>query len=133
MNDAAAVTPKSASTPIHYELPVGAIVLLDSILTQPQWYKENPRGGSLIVRAVQASDALPDIPARIQPEKDETQYAYDRRLYKWSDLVYEFDWTGKQREAVKVCVQHFLKQGAFASTKYCVALLCLLGLDDDEE
>ena len=133
MSDAAesVKAPKSASTPIHYELPVGAIMLLESVLGQSQWYKEDPKAGYLVVRAVQAADALPDLPEKLKVESGESQDDFDKRFDAWADPVCEFQWTEKQREAVKVCVRFFLKQGAFVVTKHLVSLLRLLGLDEE--
>jgi hypothetical protein len=42
-----------------------------------------------------------------------------------------FEWTDKQKDAVRVCVRYYLKQGAFAVNINTVALIKLLGLDDE--
>jgi hypothetical protein len=115
----------------HYELSVGAIAVLSEILPTPQWYKDDPKQGVLIGRAFAASEALPDVPPRPTPEKDETKDSFETRADVWANPIMEFEWTEKQKDAVKKCVAHYLKQGAFSVTKHTVALLTLLGLDDE--
>lgn len=118
--------PKSTT----YNLSTGAVALLHEILPTPQWYKDDPKQGVLIVRASSAIDALPDV-ERPKPEKDEDKDGYEARIDAWASPVLEFEWTDKQKDAVKKCVSFYLKQGAFAVTKHTVALLHLLGLDDE--
>ena len=125
---------KSGDTPpksTHYELSVGALAVLQEILPTPTWYKEDPKQGVLIGRAYAATEALPDLPRRPMPEKDETKEAFDERATTWASPVLEFEWTDKQKDAVKTCVRYYLKQGAFTVTEHTVALLRLLGLDDE--
>lgn len=118
-------------TTTHYELPTGAVAILEEILGTPTWYKEDPKQGVLIVRAVAALEALPETPKRPAPEKDETKEAFEVRADAWAAPVLEFEWTDKQKSAVKTCVGYYLKQGAFAVNVNTVALLSLLGLDDE--
>ena len=115
----------------HYELPTGAVAILQEILSTPQWYKDDPKQANTIVRAVQALDALPDLTDRPKPEKDEAKEAFEVRADAWAAPILQFDWTDKQKEAVKKCVAFYLKQGAFSVNANIVSLLVLLGLDDE--
>jgi len=115
----------------QYELPTGAIAMLEEIIPQPQWYKDDPKQGFLIVRATSAFEALPDTAPRIKPEKEETKEDFEARADDWAKPGLMFEWTDKQKDAVKVCVRYFLKQGAFAVNTNTVALLHMLGLDDE--
>ena len=131
MSDAAKnggdVPPKTT----HYELSIGAVAVLQEILPTPTWYKEDPKQGVLIGRAYAATEALPDIPKRPAPEKDEPKESFEARAEEWAKPVVEFEWTDKQKDAVKVCVRFYLKQGAFTVTEHTVGMLHLLGLDDE--
>jgi hypothetical protein len=125
---------KTGDTPpktTHYELSIGAIAVLQEILPTSQWYKDNPKQGLLVGRAYTASEALPDTPPRPVAAKDEEKDAFEKRVDIWAEPVLEFDWTDKQKDAVKVCVAFYLKQGAFMVGKHIVALLHMLGLDDE--
>lgn len=115
----------------HYELPTGAIAILEEILPTPTWYKEDPKQAKTIVSADAALTALPDTSPRPEPLKDETKDAFGERVDAWASANLEFDWTDRQKEAVKKCVAYYLKQGAFAVNRNTVALLTLLGLDDE--
>lgn len=116
---------------IQYELPTGAIAILEEILTTPTWYKEDPKQARLIVAASNALDALPDTTLRPQPNKDEAANAYKERVDAWAELILMFEWTDRQKETVKKCVAYYLKQGAFAINHNTVALIRILGLDDE--
>lgn len=118
-------------TPTHYELPTGAVAILHEILATPTWYKEDPKQAKTIVHAVGALDALPEPQDRPQPDKDEKRDTFEERVDEWAKPVLEFEWSDKQKEAVKKCVGYYLKQGAFAVNANTVALLTLLGLDDE--
>lgn len=118
-------------TTTQYELPTGAIAVLQEILATPQWYKDDPKQAKTIVHAVGALDALPDLADRPQPEKDEPRAVYAQRVDVWAKPGLMYDWTDKQKEAVKKCVSYYLKQGAFSVNSNIVALLTLLGLDDE--
>ena len=115
----------------QYELPTGAVAILEEILATPQWYKDDPKQAKTIVQAVQALDALPQTADRPDHEKDEKKEAYDKRVDAWAAPTLMFNWTDKQKEAVKRCVAFYLKQGAFSVNINTVALLTLLGLDDE--
>ena len=115
----------------QYELPTGAITILEEILPTPQWYKDDTKQAKTIVHAVQALDALPETAARPKPEKDEDKDSYEKRVDTWSVPILMFNWSDKQKEAVKKCVGFYLKQGAFTVNSNIVALLTLLGLDDE--
>jgi len=115
----------------HYELPTGAVAILHEILATPQWYKEDQKQARTIVSAVGALDALPDLTDRPQPEKDEKREAFEDRADAWAKPVLMFEWSDKQKEAVKKCVAFYLKQGSFAVNANTVALLTLLGMDDE--
>lgn len=117
--------------PTQYELPTGAIAILEEILGTPTWYKDDPKQGVLIVRAVAALDALPDTAARPIAEKDELRESFEKKIDAWAKTNLMFDWTDKQKSAVKTCVAYYLKQGAFAVNTNTVSLLRLLGLDDE--
>jgi hypothetical protein len=121
-------TPPKAN---HYELSVGTIAVLQEILPTPQWYKDDPKQGVLVGRAYYANEALPDLPPRPKPEKDEDKDVFEARIKAWADPILEFEWTDKQKDAVKTCVRHYLKQGAFSVTEHTVAMLHMLGLDDE--
>ena len=121
-----------STTVTHYELPAGAIALLDAILPTNMWYKEDPKQASMIVHGVGAGEALPDLGERIKPEKDEMQDTFNERIDAWSARNMEFEWSDKQKAAVKRCVQYYLKQGALDVKPSVAALLKLLSLADDE-
>ncbi len=115
----------------QYELPTGAVVILEEILATPSWYKDDPKQAKTIVHAVQALDALPETVARPKPEKDEDKDSYEKRVDAWASPILMFNWSDKHKEAVKKCVGYYLKQGAFSVNTNIVALLTLLGLDDE--
>lgn len=115
----------------HYELPTGAVAILEEILPTPQWYKDDPKQAKTIVHAVGALDALPETKPRPRPDKDEDKAFFEARVDVWAAEVLMFDWTDKQKEAAKKCVTFYLKQGAFSVNSNIVALLTLLGLDDE--
>ena len=117
----------------HYELPAGAIAILEAILPTNSWYKEDPKPAAMIVHGVGAADALPDLGDRISPEKDEKQTAFNARVDAWSARNMELEWSAKQYAATKRCVGFYLKQGALDATPAVLALLKLLGLTDDAE
>ena len=77
------------------------------------------------------STAMPDLNDRPQPEKDEKREAFEVRVDAWAKPIQMFLWSDKHKEAVKKCVAYYLKQGAFAVNANTVALLTLLGLDDE--
>jgi hypothetical protein len=115
----------------HYELPTGAIAILEEILATPTWYKDDPKQAKTIVHAVGALDALPETVTRPTVDKDEQRDSFEKKVDAWAKLNLMFEWTDKQKEAVKKCVGYYLKQGAFAVNTNTVALLTLLGLDDE--
>jgi hypothetical protein len=115
----------------QYELPTGAVAILEEILATPQWYKDDPKQAKTIVHAVGALDALPDTAARPKPDKDEDKDSFDDRVDAWATPILMFEWSDKQKDAVKKCVGYYLKQGAFMVNSNIVALLTLLGLDDE--
>lgn len=115
----------------QYELPTGAVAILEEILPTPQWYKEDPKQAKTIVHAVAALDALPETAARPKPEKDEDKDAFEARVDAWAEVNLMFNWTDKQKEAASKCVSHYLKQGAFSVNVNLVALIRLLGLNDE--
>ena len=123
MTDAPATT--------HYELSVASIAILTEILPTPTWYKEEAKQATLIGRAYSANDALPDVPTRPVPKEKESKESFEARIDVWANPILEFDWTDKQKDAVKVCVRYYLKQGSFTVTEHTVALLHMLGLDDE--
>lgn len=113
------------------QISIGAIAILDSIIGLPSWYKDEPKQGMLLCRAVSARDALPEIPPALKPEKDEAQKDFDARVEKWAEPKMEVEWNDKQKEAVKACVKFFLKQASFTVTKPTIELLRILGLDEE--
>lgn len=115
----------------HYELPTGAIAILEEILGTPTWYKDDPKQGVLIVRAVGALEALPETKPRPVAEKDESRESFQKKVDVWAADILQYDWSEKQKAAVRTCVAYYLKQGAFAVNTNTVALLSLLGLDDE--
>lgn len=117
--------------PTQYELPTGAVAILENVLASPNWYKDDPKQAKTIVHAVGALDALPDLTDRPKPAKDEDGDAFNARVDAWAKPILMFNWTDKQKEAVKKCVAHYVKQGALAVNSNTVALLTLLGLDDE--
>lgn len=116
---------------IHYELPTGAVAILEQILPTPTWYKDDPKQARTIVAAVAAADALPETAARPAMKADETQEAFNIRVDTWAEPVLEFEWTDKQKEAAKKCVAHYIKGGNLSVNAHLVALIKLLGLDDE--
>lgn len=119
-----------SSEKTHYELTTGAVAMLHEILPTPQWYKDDPKQGRLLGYAFDAIKALPDV-ERPLPQKDELKHAYDKRVDEWASPILEFEWTDKQKEAAKKCCAYYLKLGSFSVTAHSVALLALLGLNDD--
>lgn len=115
----------------QYELPTGAVAILEEIIPLAGWYKDDPKQGLLIARSVSAMDALPETAPRIKADKDESKGDFDARVDAWASPILMFEWTDKQKDAAKKCVTHFLKQGAFNPNKTTVALLRLFGLDDE--
>ena len=115
----------------HYELPTGAVAILEEILATPQWYKDDPKQARTIVHAVGALDALPETQPRPKQDSGEDKAFYEARVDVWAADILMFEWTDRQKEAVKKCVNFYLKQGAFSVNTYIVALLTLLGLDDE--
>lgn len=124
-------TEETKKPPTHYELPTGAIAILEEILATPQWYKDDPKQAKTIVHAVGALDALPTTKERPKQDKGEDKEFFEARVDVWSADILMFEWTDKQKEAVKKCVSFYLKQGAFSVNSHIVALLTLLGLDDE--
>jgi hypothetical protein len=114
----------------HYELCVGAIAILQTILPSPNWYKGDPRAGSLICRADEACEAMPELPQRPEGDEKNPSPAFKQRIEEWAAPIMEFEWNDKQKAAVTKCVKHYIDQGSLASTKNTVALLKLCGLDD---
>lgn len=122
-----------APTSTHYELPTGAIAVLEELLPTAQWYKDDPKYAKLLCTAVDALDALPETAPRPVPEKDETVAAYEARIAPWNDKVLMFDWTDKQRDAARKCIQHYLKLGQLnGATTSTVALIRLFKLHIDD-
>jgi hypothetical protein len=115
----------------QYELPTGAIAILEEILPSPQWYKDDPKQARMIVNSVAAAEALPDLAERPSPEKDEKVEAFKARAEAWAGTNMMLDWTEKQVAAVKVCVKFYLKSGNLAASKQVAALICALQLDDE--
>lgn len=115
----------------QYELPTGAVTILEEVLETPHWYKDDAKQARTIVHAVGALDALPATASKPKPDKDETQESFDARVDAWAAPILMFDWTDKQKEAVKKCVTYYLKQGSLLVNVNTVALLTLLGLDDE--
>lgn len=118
-------------SPTHYELPAGAIAILEEILPSPEWYKDDAKQGLQITRAVAALEALPETDKRPKPETGEDKEAFQERVAAWSAVLHSFEWTDKHRDSVKVCVRFFLKKGAFMVNDNTVSLLKLLSLDDE--
>ena len=116
---------------IQYELPTGAIAVLEEILKRPQWYKDDPKVGSLVKRARQIRAELPKTATRPEPEKDERQDAYDARVDAWATVTLSFNWTDKQKEVAKKCFTFYLKAGVFEINDNIVALVRIFGLDDE--
>jgi hypothetical protein len=116
---------------VQYELPTGSIAILGEILPTPTWYKDEPRQGVLIARAAGVADSLPKTAKRPTPEKDEPKASFEARIDTWASVSLMFEWTDKQKDAVRACVRYYLKQGAFAVNINTVALIKLLGLDDE--
>lgn len=115
----------------HYELGTGAVALLSEILPTPMWYKEEAAQGEVIDHAFAAHQALPATAKAPEPEVGEEKELFEARADLWADANLEFEMTAKQVAAVKACTAFYLKQGAFRITKHTVALLTLLGLDDE--
>lgn len=111
--------PKKTTT---YELSAGGIAILQDKMPLMEWYKDEPKSAWLIVRSVEAVEALPDIGNR--PTK-ETPI---EEINKWAERSFQFEWTEKQKDAAKVCIGFFKKHGAIFSTKHFVALMKLLGM-----
>lgn len=124
---------KKPETPAStkYTLTIGAIAILAEILPTTTWYKEDSKPGQLMGRSFAACEALPDFDDRPIRTKEESEAAFDKRLDAWADPEKSFEWTDKQRDAVKTCVRYYMKQGAFVVTKHAIGLLKMLQLDDE--
>jgi hypothetical protein len=118
-------------TKTKYTISVGAASVLAEILPTTQWYKDEAKQGQLICRSFAACEAIPELPDRPKPDKDELASAHEIRLNKWGDPKVEVEWTDKEKEAVRACMRYYLKQGAFMVTKYAIELLMLLSLNDE--
>lgn len=116
---------------IHYEQSIGAIAILAEILPTPQWYKDNPRQVVLINRSYLACEALPDLPKRPKPDKDEDKDSFEARIDMWADPILEFEWTDKEKESVKTCVKFYMKQASFTITKHIISIFKLLDMEDE--
>lgn len=116
----------------HYELPTGAIAILQDILPTAIWYKEEVKKSKLMVHSVDAEEALPVTEKRPTPTKEESQDAFEARVDKWADKVLMFEWTEKQRDAAKKCFAYYLKQANLTATPNTVALIRLFKTEDDE-
>ena len=115
----------------HYELPTGAIAILGHVLPTAVWYKDEAKQARLIVDAVAAEDALPEVPESLKPEKDETEDAFKARVDAWGSPILIVNWTDRQKAAVKACVRYYIKNGNLTATSNLVAIINLLQLDEE--
>ncbi len=108
------------------------IAVLGALLPQPSWYKEHPKQALMIMRAVAAHEALPDIGKIPTPEKGEDQAAFEAREKAFSDREFPVELQTKNIEAVKTCLKFMLKNGALGATKHTVRLIKVFDLGNDE-
>lgn len=106
----------------QYELSAGGITILQIFLTLKLWYKDEPKADWLMVRAVDAYDALPDLGPR--PSRDSTE----AENKAWAERNFQFEWTDKEKDAAKACIRFFHKAGELNPNKHTVAVMRLLGL-----
>jgi len=126
-------TPDEVPPKKQYELPTGAVTILDEILPTPQWYKDDPKYAKLLCNAKDALDALPETKPRPDPKPDETRAAFEKRVDPWSSEILMFEWTDKQKDAAKKCVQFYLKAGNLGGAAApTIALIKLFGLQHDD-
>jgi hypothetical protein len=109
-------------TKTTYELSAGGIAMLKDFLPLTEWYKEDPKAAWLIVRSVEAEEALPDIGER--PKQTDAI----PEINKWAERSFQFEWTEKQLNAAKSCITFFKKHGRLFAHKHTVAVMRLLGM-----
>lgn len=114
-----------------YELTAACISMLEDILPTSEWYKDDPKQGLLLVRGVDAYETLPDLGERPRKLETESVSDFEARGDAWGERVFQFEWTDKERDAVKHCVKHYLKKGVFRATANTKALLHFLSLHDE--
>jgi hypothetical protein len=115
----------------QYELPTGAVAILNTILPMATWYKDEQKQARLIVDAVSADDALPATPPRPEQATGEKPEAYGVRVGTWGEPVLMFQWTERQKSAAKACVRYFLRNGNLAVNANTLALINLFNLDEE--
>lgn len=115
----------------QYELPTGAIAILEEILPSASWYKDETKQARMIVNSVSAADALPETAKRPVPEKDESQESFKARIEEWSNVSLMLDLNDKQIASVKCCVKFYIKSGGLTASKPVAALIRALAIDDE--
>ena len=115
----------------EYELPLGALTLLKTILTSAVWYKDDMRQARLIVDAVAAEDALPILPEPLTLVAGETDREFGARVKVWGKVIYVVAWSDRHKEAVKKCLQYYIKNGNLTATSNTVALIKLLQIAEE--
>jgi hypothetical protein len=116
---------------IQYELPTGAIVLLHKILTLASWYKDEPKQAKVMIAAMDAIDRLPPEPPELPRTDGEKDDAYASRFREWEMAPLMFQWDDRHKDAAKVCVRYFIKQGNLTTTRPVCALVRMLQLDKE--
>jgi len=102
---------KSKPKTVEVTITNGACELLKVILIQPGWYKEKAIKTPL--NAYEVAEALSDTKA---PEDEDA-------AEEWANEERKIDVSLDQFDAVKVCVQEHLKNGALVLTKHVAALI----------
>lgn len=115
MTDAKQGDKPDPKKPKPYTLRAGGVALLAQYLPTPHWYKDDAKQASTLVTAVAALDALPEVPDKPKPENGESREAFEARFTAWRTPACSFEWTDRQRETVKKCIAHHLKQAALPS------------------
>lgn len=117
----------------EYSIPVGALFALRQLLPTASWYAdEHNQQAKLIVHGVGADEAIGELPPAPERQPDEPDVSFAKRVKAWAEAPRTVSWTDKQRDAVKVCVQYYLKKGIFVATPVTVRLLTVLGLCDGD-
>lgn len=120
-----AKTEGTAPKTTDHHLTYGGCIILKGALTQntpgqPFWYKGDE---SKLPYAVDVVESYLCDKADPQPEKGETQEAYDTRTKPILNEVVTIPLTQREREACQTAVTFLLKQGMLPVNRHVVTLM----------
>lgn len=116
----------------EYAIPLSALFALKQLLPTSAWYAdESQQQAKLIVHGVAADEAIGELPAPPDRLPDESENDYVKRLRNFAMTPHVVAWTDAQKQAVKVCVQYYVKKGAFLASPATVRLLEILQIVDE--